>query len=105
MSAIEQSTLRRLRQLFTAPSAAPAVPTYVTEEERLTARQAVDAYTRGGAYARFSDMQTGTLEPGKEADLAVLSQDIFSVKSSEIGKTQVLMTLVGGTTVFERGRR
>jgi predicted amidohydrolase YtcJ len=104
MSAIEQSTLRRLRQLFTAPSAAPAVPTYVREEERLTVRQAVDAYTRGGAYARFSDTQTGTLEPGKEADLAVLSQDIFSVKSSEIGKTQVLMTVVGGKTVFERGR-
>jgi predicted amidohydrolase YtcJ len=104
MSAIEQSTLRRVRQLFTAPSAAPGAPDYVTEEERLTVRQAVDAYTRGGAYARFSDMPTGTLEPGKEADLAVLSQDIFSVKSPDIGKTQVLLTLVGGKTVFKRGQ-
>ena len=102
MSAIQQSTLRVQRQLFTAPSAAPRVPTYVSVEERLTVEQAVDAYTRGGAYARFSEARIGSLEPGKEADLAVLSQDIFSVKSTDIGKTQVILTMVGGKTVFER---
>jgi predicted amidohydrolase YtcJ len=102
MSAIQQSALRVERQLFTAPSARPAVPTYVSEQERLTVQQAVDAYTRGGAYARFSDDRIGTLEPGKEADLAVLSQDIFRISSAEIGQTQVMLTMVGGKTVFER---
>jgi predicted amidohydrolase YtcJ len=102
MSAIQQSSLRVVRLLFTAPSAAPAIPKYASEEERLTVQQAVDAYTRGGAYARFSDDRIGTLEPGKEADLAVLSQDVFSVPSAEIGKTRVLLTMVGGKTVFER---
>src|SRR5215469_6712511 len=91
MSAIQQSTLRVQRQLFTPPSARPALPAYVTEDERLTVHQAVDAYTRGGAYAQFSDDRIGTLEPGKEADLAVLSQDIFRIDSADIGQTRVIL--------------
>ncbi len=75
-----------------------------TPEERLTVEQAVNAYTQGSAYARFSDDRLGTLEPGKEADLAVLSQDIFSVKPDEIGKTEVLTTMVAGKVVFEHGK-
>lgn len=69
-------------------------------EERLTVEQAVNAYTQGSAYARFSDDRLGTLEPGKEADLAVLSQDIFAVRREEISKTRVVMTMVGGKVVF-----
>ena len=100
MSGIQQSMLRVVRQLFTAPSAAPDPPKYAATEERLTAPQAVDAYTKGGAYARFSENDIGTLEHGKEADLAVLSQDIFSIAPQEIGKTHVVLTMVGGKTVF-----
>jgi predicted amidohydrolase YtcJ len=70
-------------------------------EEKLTVEQAVNAYTQGSAYARFSDDRLGTLEPGKEADLAVLSQDIFSVKPEEIGQTKVVTTMVAGKVVFE----
>src|SRR5579859_2407512 len=73
-------------------------------EERLTVEQAVKAYTQGAAYARFSENQLGTLEAGKEADLVVLSQDIFSVKPQEISKTKVLTTMVGGKVVFEEGK-
>jgi predicted amidohydrolase YtcJ len=100
LSGIQQSALRVVRQLFTAPSAAPYPPKYAAIEERLTVPQAVDAYTKGGAYARFSENHIGTLESGKEADLAVLSQDIFSIAPQEIGKTHVVLTMVGGKTVF-----
>jgi hypothetical protein len=72
-------------------------------EERLTVEQAVNAYTQGSAYARFSDDRTGTLEAGKEADLAVLSQDIFSAKPEEIAKARVVITMVGGRVVFAEG--
>ena len=75
-----------------------------TPEERITVQQAVDAYTQGSAYARFSDDRLGTLEAGKEADLVVLSQDIFSMKPEEIGKTTVLKTMVGGKIVFAEGK-
>ena len=75
-----------------------------TPEERLTVEQAVNAYTQGSAYARFSEAQIGTLEAGKEADLALLSQDIFLMKAEEISKAKVTMTMVGGKVVFREGK-
>jgi predicted amidohydrolase YtcJ len=77
----------------------PTLESYVPDE-RITVEQAVAAYTRGSAYARFSEDRLGTLEPGKEADLAVLSQDIFAAPHNEIGKTKVLLTMVAGKVVF-----
>jgi len=71
-----------------------------TPEQRITVEEAVNAYTQGSAYARFSDDKLGTLEVGKEADLAVLSQDIFSVRPEEISKTKVVTTMVAGKVVF-----
>ena len=73
--------------------------TYVPEE-RISVADAVRAYTRGSAFAAFSDKQVGTLEVGKLADLAVLSQDIFAVAPETIGKTRVLTTMVGGKVVY-----
>jgi len=80
----------------------PTKDSYVPEE-RLTVEQAVNAYTQGSSYARFSDDRIGRLEAGKEADLAVLSQDIFSMKPEEIGKARVVITMVGGKVVFREG--
>ena len=68
--------------------------------ERLTVGEAVAAYTRGSAYAAFADAQVGTLEAGKLADLAVLSQDIFSVPPDVISNTRVELTMVGGKIVY-----
>ena len=79
--------------------AVPSSLAYVPEES-ITVEQAVTAYTSGAAYARFSEDRLGTLEAGKEADLAVLSQDIFSVPHAELSKTHVWMTMVGGKVVF-----
>jgi len=92
--------------VFDGAGQAGSVPTkdsYVPEE-RLTVEQAVNAYTKGSSYARFSDDRIGTLEPGKEADLAVLSQDIFSVKPEGISKAKVVITMVGGKVVFRDGK-
>jgi predicted amidohydrolase YtcJ len=71
-----------------------------TPQMRITVRQAVDAYTQASAYAAFADTQVGTLEVGKLADLAVLSQDIFAVPPKTLSKTAVAMTMVGGKTVY-----
>jgi predicted amidohydrolase YtcJ len=81
---------------------AGAVPTgtlYVPEE-RISVEDAVRAFTQGSAYATFADTRVGTLEVGKLADLAVLSQDIFAVSPLSIGKIRVTMTLVGGKVVY-----
>jgi predicted amidohydrolase YtcJ len=91
--------------LFDGAGQAGAVGTftYYVPEERLSVEEAVAGYTRGSAYARFSENELGTLEAGKEADLAVLSQDIFSVAHDSIGKTKVLLTMAGGKVVFKEG--
>ncbi len=94
---IERDVLRQLQPQPSAPEVSPP-------DGRLLVEQALDAYTKTAAYARFSDKQIGTLETGKLADLVVLSQDIFSVAPGDIGKTRVLMTMVGGKIVFERTR-
>jgi predicted amidohydrolase YtcJ len=69
--------------------------------EALSREQAVEAYTRGAAFAEFTEADKGTLEGGKLADLAMLSQDIFTVALPELPKTESLLTLVGGRIVHE----
>ena len=69
-------------------------------EERIKVEDAVRAYTWGSAYAARKEDRLGTLESGKFADLAVLSQDIFGVSPGSIGKTRVTMTMVGGKVVY-----
>jgi predicted amidohydrolase YtcJ len=69
--------------------------------EAITREQAVIAYTLTAAYAEFAEKDKGSLEPGKLADLAVLSQDIFSVPSPDLPKTESVLTIVGGKIVFD----
>jgi predicted amidohydrolase YtcJ len=68
--------------------------------ERLSVEDTVAAYTRGSAHAAFSDSWVGTLEVGKEADLVVLSQNIFTVPHDTLAATRVIMTMVGGKVVY-----
>ena len=69
--------------------------------EAIAREQAVTAYTLTSAYAEFQEKEKGSLEPGKLADLAVLSQDIFSVPLPELPKTESVLTLVGGKIVYD----
>jgi predicted amidohydrolase YtcJ len=69
--------------------------------EALTREQAVTAYTRGSAYAEFAEHEKGTLAPGMLADLAVLSQDIFTVPTEALPATVSVLTLVGGAIVHD----
>lgn len=68
-------------------------------EERLSADDALRAYTRGAAYASGEEELKGTLESGKLGDLVVLSQDILAVPGPEILDTRVEATVVGGEVV------
>jgi predicted amidohydrolase YtcJ len=69
-------------------------------KEAITREQAVLAYTRTAAYSEFADDRLGTLEPGKLADLAVLSQDVFQVPAEDLPKTESVLTLVGGKVAY-----
>jgi predicted amidohydrolase YtcJ len=63
-------------------------------------RQALEMYTRNSAFMANDDDKRGTLEPGKFADLAVLSADYLTAPVKEIGKIRSVLTMVGGEVVF-----
>jgi len=75
--------------------------TLANPKEALSREQAVRAYTAGSAYAEFQEKEKGTLEPGKLADLAVLSQDIFTVPLPALPGTVSELTMIGGKVVYE----
>jgi predicted amidohydrolase YtcJ len=68
-----------------------------------TREQALRSYTTGSAWMAFDDNRRGTLAPGKWADIAVLSEDYFSIPEDEIGKISSMLTLVGGEVVHASG--
>ena len=70
--------------------------------ERLTFEQALDAYTRGAAYAGFAEQKIGALEPGKYADFILIDRDPTKVDAQSLARTEVLETWVGGKKVFDR---
>ena len=65
-------------------------------DEALTPLQALHAWTLGSAYATFEEHRRGSLEPGKLADFAVLSDDLTAVDPEQIAEIRVLGTAVGG---------
>jgi predicted amidohydrolase YtcJ len=65
-------------------------------EQKISVAQAVHAYTVGSAYAESQDDIKGSIAPGKLADFAVLSEDIFHLNPVEIEKVKVELTAVGG---------
>ncbi len=64
--------------------------------QKMTREEALRAYTLDAAYAAFEEDIKGSLEPGKLADITVLSKDILVVPAEEILETRVLYTIVGG---------
>lgn len=70
-------------------------------EQRVTLAQAIEAYTLGAAYAGHRETTEGSLEPGKVADLIIVSQNVFEVALQELHETRVLQTIVGGRTVYQ----
>lgn len=70
--------------------------------EALTGLEALTAYTLGSAYASHQERDKGTLEVGKLADLVVLSDDPTTVAPERIRQIEVLRTVVGGETRWQR---
>jgi predicted amidohydrolase YtcJ len=71
-------------------------------EQRISVAQAVHAYTMGSAYAEHQEKIKGSIEPGKLADLVVLSDDIFTIQPEAIEKTKVDMTIFDGKVIYQR---
>lgn len=71
-------------------------------DERISPREALRAYTIGGAYAIGQERQRGSIEPGKLADLVILERDPLAMEPAALSAVRPLATMLGGRTVFDR---
>ena len=69
--------------------------------QRLSVAQVVNGFTLGAAYAGHREKTEGSIEPGKAADLIIVSKNIFEIDPHRIGDTKVTTTIVGGKIVYE----
>ncbi|HEY0341255.1 MAG TPA: amidohydrolase family protein, partial [Steroidobacteraceae bacterium] len=69
-------------------------------DERINLPEALAAFTINAAYTNRLEKTTGSLEPGKNADLVVLDRNLFDIAPTEIAKARVLVTLFEGRAVY-----
>ena len=70
--------------------------------EKLPLGDCIRAYTTGSAYAEFMEGKKGELKVGQFADFVVLSRDLTKASPAEILTTEILRTVVGGRTVYQK---
>lgn len=71
------------------------------DAEAVTAQEALRAYTWGSAYASRAEAAKGSIEAGKSADFAVLSEDPTRVSPDRIAGLEVLATIIGGEVRYD----
>jgi predicted amidohydrolase YtcJ len=71
-------------------------------DERLSMPEAIVGYTRNGAFLTFEEREKGTIEPGKLADLVVLSDNLLEIDPARILDAKVDLTILGGKVVYQR---
>lgn len=69
--------------------------------QRMTREEAIYSYTLANAIAQFQEKDKGSITVGKMADLVLLNNDLTQCAEEEILRTKVLMTIVGGKTLYE----
>jgi predicted amidohydrolase YtcJ len=93
LEAIQVALTRR------SPADTAAGPAWIPEEV-VALPTMLRAYTVNGAWAAGDETRTGTIEPGKAADLVVLDRDLTAVAPHEVARARVLLTLLDGRAVF-----
>ncbi len=91
--AFHGSTLRRSGQSATI----------YNPDQILTMPEALRIHTMGSAYAGFADSTTGSLEPGKYADLVIWSHDLYTMYPNQLVNLASEMTIVGGEIAYDAG--
>jgi len=71
-------------------------------EQKISVAEAVRAYTMGSAYASFDEKIKGSIEPGKLADMVVLSADVLTIPPEEIENTRIEITVFDGKVIYQR---
>jgi predicted amidohydrolase YtcJ len=72
-------------------------------DQRMSRQEALRSYTLNNAFAAFEEQLKGSIEPGKLADITVLTRDIMTIPEDQIAATEVAYTIVGGRIAYQRG--
>jgi predicted amidohydrolase YtcJ len=70
--------------------------------QRITLADAINGYTLDAAFAGHREKTEGSLEPGKLADLIIVSQNVFEIDPHHLVDTKVELTMAGGRVVYEQ---
>jgi predicted amidohydrolase YtcJ len=74
----------------------------INPEQRITREEALRMWTIDGAYNGFEEKVKGSIEPGKLADMVVISQDFLACPVDEIRNIDPVRTVVDGKVVYDR---
>jgi len=96
------SAIQNFHASVTRQDATGNPPGGFNPEQRMTREEALRSYTLDAAYGAFAEETRGSIQPGKLADLVVLSKDIMTVPDGEIMKTEVIYTIVDGKIRLEK---
>jgi len=69
--------------------------------QEISVQEALKLYTINGAYVNYAEDRTGTLTPGKQADLIVLDRNPLDTAAADLKNIRVEMTLIKGRKVFQ----
>ena len=72
--------------------------------ESVDIHTALKSYTIWAAHQMFLEKQIGSLEVGKDADIAVWDKNMYAIPSAQLKDLTCEMTLVAGKVVFRRAR-
>ncbi len=75
-------------------------PDGLVPEEKISLEEAIECYTINGAYAAFEEKRLGSIEPGKLADLVVLTDNLFEISADKIKNVQAEMTIFDGEIIY-----
>jgi predicted amidohydrolase YtcJ len=70
--------------------------------QNISLETAIKAYTLSGAYVMRQEDKVGSLEAGKLADFVVLDKDIFSISTTQINQTKVILTIFNGKEIYKK---
>jgi predicted amidohydrolase YtcJ len=91
-----------MRLLWTAVNRVTRSGQVLGEAQRATVMEAIRAITIDGAYQYFEEQSKGSIEPGKRADLVILSDNPLKVDPMALKDIEVLETIKDGVTVYRR---
>jgi len=69
-------------------------------DDAVDLQTAIEMYTVNAAWLMHQEERTGSIEPGKRADIVILDRNLFEIPSTEISQTKVRMTILDGQIVY-----